>query len=40
MAEFKCEKCGEVKEGRCKPRKCPRCGEQGCMVKTENKTPK
>lgn len=33
MAVFKCEKCGATKEGRCKPRKCPNCGEQGTMKK-------
>jgi len=37
MAEFKCEKCGETKEGRCKPKKCPSCGENGVMVKQEEK---
>lgn len=35
MAVFKCEKCNETREGRCKPKKCPKCGEQGCMVKQE-----
>ena len=35
MAEFKCEKCGETKEGRCKPRKCPKCGCEGAMQKKE-----
>ncbi len=33
MAVFKCDKCGETKEGRCKPRKCPACGKEGTMVK-------
>ena len=33
MAKFKCEKCGATKEGRCKPKKCPDCGEQGTMSK-------
>ena len=33
MAEFKCEKCGAKKEGRCKPRKCPKCGAEGSMAK-------
>lgn len=35
MATFKCEKCGTTKEGRCKPKTCPRCGETGCMMKDE-----
>ncbi len=35
MALFKCEKCGATKEGRCKPQKCPQCGERGCMLKNE-----
>jgi rubrerythrin len=33
MAEFKCEKCGCTKEGRCKPKACPKCGAAGTMVK-------
>ncbi len=37
MATFKCEKCGATKEGRCKPKKCPECGETGVMVKQEAK---
>ncbi|MBF0456896.1 MAG: rubredoxin [Nitrospirae bacterium] len=35
MAVFKCEKCGTVKEGRCKPQKCPKCGEKATMKKEE-----
>lgn len=35
MSKFKCKKCGEVKEGRCKPQKCPKCGEKGKMEKME-----
>ena len=35
MALFKCEKCGETKEGRCKPKACSACGEAGVMVKQE-----
>lgn len=35
MAVFKCDKCGATKEGRCKPQKCPQCGEKGCMAKEE-----
>ena len=26
MAVFKCGKCGQVVEARCKPAKCPGCG--------------
>ncbi|KKL90257.1 hypothetical protein LCGC14_1906520 [marine sediment metagenome] len=33
MAVFKCSSCGETKEGRCKPRKCPACGKEGTMQK-------
>ncbi len=33
MAVFKCETCGATKEGRCKPQKCPGCGEKGTMKK-------
>jgi len=35
MALFKCSKCGATKETRCKPKKCPECGETGTMVKVE-----
>ncbi|MCL2760602.1 MAG: rubredoxin [Desulfuromonadales bacterium] len=34
MAEWKC-KCGFTKEGRCKPQKCPKCGEKGTFEKKE-----
>ncbi|QJA06355.1 rubredoxin [Thermosulfurimonas marina] len=33
MALWKCDKCGFSKESRCKPRKCPECGESGTFVK-------
>ncbi|MEW6033181.1 MAG: RCKP-type rubredoxin-like domain-containing protein [Bacillota bacterium] len=33
MAVFKCSACGTVTEGRCKPRKCPKCAGEGTMVK-------
>ncbi len=36
MAVFKCEKCGATKEGRCKPKKCPECGESNTMSKNES----
>ena len=26
MATWKCEKCGETVEGRCRPAVCPKCG--------------
>jgi rubrerythrin len=35
MAVFTCEKCGEKVEIRCKPKKCPACGETGVMCKAE-----
>ncbi len=35
MAQWKCSKCGAIKEARCKPKKCPECGEAGTMVKEE-----
>jgi len=33
MAVFTCEKCGKPVETRCKPKKCPACGETGSMCK-------
>jgi len=35
MATWKCTSCGETKEGRCKPKKCPKCGS-GQFEKVEN----
>jgi rubrerythrin len=35
MATFKCKECGETKEGRCKPRKCPACGAANSFEKEE-----
>lgn len=35
MAVFTCEKCGKPVETRCKPKKCPHCGESGAMCKVE-----
>lgn len=35
MAEFICKECGEEKEGRCKPRKCPKCGAENSFDKKE-----
>ncbi|QWR76354.1 RCKP-type rubredoxin-like domain-containing protein [Candidatus Magnetomonas plexicatena] len=35
MAVFKCEKCGAVKDGKCKPQKCPACGDKGTMIKQD-----
>ncbi len=35
MAKWQCGKCGFEKEGRCKPRKCPECGESGSFAKKE-----
>ena len=33
MAVFTCEKCGSNVDTRCKPKKCPACGESGVMCK-------
>ena len=38
MATFTCSKCGLEKEARCKPQKCPNCGEKKSFEKTEEKT--
>jgi rubrerythrin len=35
MAVFTCEKCGSKVEIRCKPKKCPTCGEMGTLCKAE-----
>ncbi|MGB9761034.1 MAG: RCKP-type rubredoxin-like domain-containing protein [Caldimicrobium sp.] len=35
MALWKCSKCGTTKESRCKPKKCPSCGEADTMIKEE-----
>ncbi|MFH1862035.1 MAG: RCKP-type rubredoxin-like domain-containing protein [bacterium] len=35
MATWKCTACGEVKEGRCKPQKCPKCGAKGTFTKEQ-----
>ncbi|MCB4204664.1 rubredoxin [Deferribacterales bacterium Es71-Z0220] len=35
MAVFVCSKCGYEKEGRCKPKKCPQCGETGTFDKKQ-----
>ena len=40
MAQWQCEKCGHEKEGRCKPRKCPECGESGSFTKKEGTSGK
>jgi rubrerythrin len=37
MAVWVCSACGETKEGRCKPKKCPVCGESNTFVKDEKK---
>jgi len=33
MAVYTCEKCGGQVDTRCKPKKCPACGEADCMCK-------
>lgn len=35
MAKWQCTACGETKEGRCKPQKCPACESKGQFVKVE-----
>ena len=40
MATFTCEKCGNVIDTRCKPKKCSQCGESGSMCKVEAPKPK
>lgn len=36
MAIFKCAECGEEKEARCRPQKCPKCGAtKDSIVKQE-----
>ena len=35
MAEFECGNCGHRKEGRCKPRTCPACGEKKTFEKKD-----
>lgn len=38
MAVWKCNICGETKEGRCRPQQCPKCGApKDQMVKEEPK---
>jgi rubrerythrin len=39
MATFTCEKCGHKVDVRCKPKKCPACGETGGMCKLEAAPP-
>lgn len=39
MAVFCCDKCGSQVDTRCKPKKCPQCGEEGCMGKVEATKP-
>ncbi|MGB9662532.1 MAG: RCKP-type rubredoxin-like domain-containing protein [Moorellaceae bacterium] len=36
MAVWKCSNCGYEKEARCKPRKCPECGQKDTFNKKEN----
>jgi predicted RNA-binding Zn-ribbon protein involved in translation (DUF1610 family) len=39
MAVFICSKCGAEKDCRCKPKKCPKCGDSS-IVKKEESTKK
>ena len=40
MALFICKECGNEREGRCKPRKCPDCGASGSYEKKRIIRPK
>lgn len=35
MAEWVCNKCGYVRDSRCKPKKCPNCDAQNAFEKKE-----
>ncbi len=35
MAQWKCQKCGFEKEGRCKPRNCPSCNETRVFIRAD-----
>lgn len=35
MAVWTCQACGNEKEGRCKPRKCPECNGSGTYEKKD-----
>jgi rubrerythrin len=35
MGTFKCAACGFEKEAKCKPQKCPQCGEKKSFEKQE-----
>jgi len=35
MANWKCSVCGDEKEGKGKPKKCPECGSTGTFEKKE-----
>ncbi len=37
MAIWVCKNCGYVRDSRCKPRKCPNCGDQAEFEKEEEK---
>ncbi len=37
---YVCTNCGFEKEAKCKPRKCPSCGEKNTFVKKEGKKEK
>lgn len=40
MAVWKCVSCGATKEGRCKPRKCEKCGDTKGFEKVEKEEAK
>lgn len=33
MAVWKCPECGEEKDSRCKPKKCPKCEKPATFIK-------
>lgn len=40
MALYKCSACGNEREARCKPRKCPKCEGKNTYNKVEAPAPK
>lgn len=40
MAIWQCQQCGYEKDARCKPKKCPECGEKDSFGKKESTVKK